>query len=87
MTENGTFRLRLTSPELRFLIQVLEGVVESSEMILSCLDKKDRRLVEERRRRYVAKEMIRRFSGTLEGRKMHMRSMALMLCSMVTAET
>jgi hypothetical protein len=87
MTENGTFRLRLTSPELKFLIQVLEGVVESSEMILSCLDKKDRRLVEERRRRYVAKEMIRRFSGTLEGRKMHMRSMALMLCSMVTAET
>ena len=87
MTENGTFRLRLTSPELRFLIQVLEGVVESSEMILGCLDKKDRRLVEERRRRYVAKEMIRRFSGTLEGRKMHMRNMALILCNMLTAET
>jgi hypothetical protein len=77
----------LTSPELKFLIQVLEGVVESSEMILGCLDKKDRRMVEERRRRYVAKEMIRRFSGTLEGRKMHMRSMALILCSMVTAES
>ena len=87
MTENGTFRLRLASPELRFLIQVLEGVVESSEMILGCLDKKDRRLVEERRRRYVAKEMIRRFSGTLEGRKMHMRNMALILCNMLTAET
>jgi hypothetical protein len=77
----------LTAPELKFLVQVLEGVVESSEMILGCLDKKDRRIVEERRRRYVAKEMIRRFSGTLEGRKMHMRSMALMLCNMVTAET
>jgi hypothetical protein len=87
MTEGGTFRLRLTSPELRFLIQVLEGVVESSELILGYADKKDRRLVEERRRRYVAKEMIRRFSGTLEGRKMHMRSMALMLCNMLTAET
>jgi hypothetical protein len=55
-------------------------------MILGCLDNKDRRLVEERRRRYVAKEMIRRFSGTLEGRKMHMRSMALILCNMLTAE-
>jgi hypothetical protein len=87
MTERGTFRLRLTSPELRFLIQVLDGVVESSEMIISCLEKKDRRIVEERRRRYVAKEMIRRFSGTLEGRKMHMRSMALILCNMLTAET
>jgi hypothetical protein len=87
MTENGTFRLRLTSPELKFLIQVLEGVVESSEMIIGCLDKKDRRLVEERRRRYVAKEMIRRFSGTLEGRKMHMRSLALILCNMITTET
>jgi hypothetical protein len=79
--------LRLTSQELKFLIQVLEGVVDSSEMIIGCLDKKDRRVVEERRRRYVAKEMIRRFSGTLEGRKMHMRSLALILCNMITAET
>jgi hypothetical protein len=77
----------LTAPELKFLVQVLEGVVESSEMILGCLDKKDRRIVEERRRRYVAKEMVRRFNGTLEGRKMHMRSMALILCNMVVAET
>ena len=79
--------MRLTSPELKFLIQVLEGVVESSEFILGYADKKDRRLVEERRRRYVAKEKIRRFSGTLEGRKMHMRNMALILCNMITAET
>jgi hypothetical protein len=35
----------------------------------------------------VAKEMVRRFNGTLEGRKMHMRSMALILCNMVVAET
>jgi hypothetical protein len=77
----------LTAPELKFLIQVLEGVVESSEMIIAGFDKKDRRLVNERRRRYVAKEMVRRFNGTLEGRKMHMRSMALILCNMVVAET
>jgi hypothetical protein len=56
-------------------------------MIISSFDKKDRRLVYERRRRYVAKEMVRRFNGTLEGRKMHMRSMALILCNMVVAET
>jgi len=77
----------LTAPELKFLVQVLEGVVGSSEMIISGFDKKDRKLVYERRRRYVAKEMIRRFNGTLDSRKMHMRSMALILCNMLTADS
>ncbi len=77
----------MTAPELKFLVQVLEGVVGSSEMIISGFDKKDRKLVYERRRRYVAKEMIRRFNGTLDSRKMHMRSMALILCNMLTADS
>jgi hypothetical protein len=77
----------MTTPELKFLIMILEGVVESSEMIIANLDKKDRRLVEERRRRYVAKEMIRRFTGTLEGNKFHMRTNALWFCDLLTKET
>ena len=81
-----TYRLRMTAPELKFLIQVLEGVVESAELIIGYADKKDKRLVNERKRRYVAKEMIRRFQGTLEGKKLHMRYMALIVCSMLTEE-
>jgi hypothetical protein len=79
-----TYRLRMTVPELKFLIQVLEGVVEASEMVIENIgNKKDHAVVVERRRRYVAKEMIRRFQGTLEGKKLHTRTMALILCKMV----
>ena len=66
------------------MIKVLNDVVEASEIVMDNIsNKKDHAVVVERRRRYVAKEMIRRFNGTLEGRKMHMRSMALVLCKMV----
>jgi hypothetical protein len=74
----------LSAPEIRFLIKILEDVVETSELVIANIDnKKDHAVVVERRRRFVAKEMIRRFNGTLEGRKMHMRDMALILCKMV----
>jgi hypothetical protein len=78
----------MTNPELKFRIKVLEDVVEASDLVLNFSDfkKNDREAVEERRKRYVAEEMIRRFKGTLEGRKMHMRQTALILCSMVTSE-
>lgn len=84
MSETKTVRLRHTDLELKVLIIFLKDIVDSEEMILQQADRKDPRLVLERRRLYVAKEMVRRFSGALEGNKYHMRRKALKICELLT---
>ena len=83
------FRLRLTDVELRFLIVTLADVVESCDNLLAfarTLPRNDPRIGHERRRRFVAKELKRKFEGNLEGRKTHMRRMALLVCGMLMDE-
>jgi hypothetical protein len=80
---NKTVRLRHTDLELKVLIIFLKDIADSEEIILREADRNDPRLVLERRRLYAAKEMLRRFSGALDGNKYHMRRRALKVCELL----
>jgi len=67
------FRLRLTDVELKFLILTLADVAESCDKFLASgwnLPWNNPGIGHERRRRYVAKGLKRKFEGNLEGGKL-----------------
>ncbi len=80
------FRLRMTDVELKFLIKVLGETVEGADLVLAFStreNKFDSVILEQRRRKFVAREMQRKFRSILEGKKRHMRNIALIVCAML----
>ena len=82
MKEEPVYRLRMTEREVKFLLHVLEERVETAEDIIGMwnLPKRDDRLTEQKQIRLIAKDLVRRFSGTLEGRKRHFGMRAWWSC-------
>ena len=68
-----TYRLRMTETEVKFLLHILKEREQTAEDIMNLygLSKNDDRFREEKKVRIVAKDMVRRFSGTLDGKKRH----------------
>jgi hypothetical protein len=72
MKEEPAYRLRMTEREITFLLHILEERVETAEDLMGYgIPKRDDRLTEQKNIKLVAKDLARRFSGTLEGKKRH----------------
>ena len=82
MREEHVYRLRLTERELKLLLHILNERIETAEDIMDYgLAKRDDQYVEQKRVRLVAKGMVRRFTGTLQGKKRHFGHRAWWTCS------
>jgi hypothetical protein len=73
LANEPAYRLRLTETELKFLLHILEERIATSDDIMKLygLSKRDNAFKEEKNVMLVAKNMVRRFTGTLKGKKRH----------------
>ena len=73
LANEPTYRLRMTEIELKFLLHILRERQQTADDIMKLygLPKTDDKFREEKQVKIVAKDMVRRFSGTLEGKKRH----------------
>ncbi len=82
MANEPTYRLRLTDKELRFILHMLKERAQTADDVMQLygLKKTDDRYKEEKKVKLVAEDMVRRFSGTLEGKKRHFGMKAWWMC-------
>lgn len=73
MKTEPIFRLRETERTLGFLIHILKERVQTAEDIMNLygFSKNDPRYIEQKNIKLVAQDLIRRYSGILQGKKKH----------------
>ena len=73
MKQEPTVRLRVTEREIKFMVYALEQVVQTADDVIRLYDLPENsdELRAQKRIRGIGKAMIRRLSGTLEGKKLH----------------
>jgi hypothetical protein len=88
LSDVPTYRLRLTEQELKFILHILKERAETAEDIMRLygLKKTDERFREQKKVKFVADDMVRRFSGTLEGKKRHFGMRAWWTCMYLVSD-
>ena len=73
MKQEPAVRLRVTEREIKFMLYALEQVVQTADDAIRLYDLPEHsdELRAQKRIRGIGKAMIRRLSGTLEGKKLH----------------